>query len=358
VITWIVLRAAGIGAYLMLFGSVAWGLISTTSLFGKKVAKATAVSVHQFLSTVALVLLGVHLGGLLLDRFVPFKPLDFLVPFHNAFRPVAVTFGIVAMYLTVIVLVSSWTKKHLGTKVWRSLHLLATPAWVLSMVHGVFTGTDTVRPWMYWIYASTGAAVLFLLLVRAFTHGVRPQRAALPEGARAKAAQRAGGGFARAAELPVRVAARAGVPESRQAVSPPPELPPAPDTAVPPNPVAVPLETGQFPSRRSTLVAGGGPLERPAAAPTKPAGPLTGASEVVVRLELHLVVDQQGRSRIEAVPAEPVPPPTPPVEPSTRSLSTVKLQEFEPQPAHANGHGGPGGANGSGSNGQKRRPSG
>ena len=30
--TWILLRAAGIGSYLMLFLSIAWGLIATTSV--------------------------------------------------------------------------------------------------------------------------------------------------------------------------------------------------------------------------------------------------------------------------------------------------------------------------------------
>ena len=37
--TWIVLRAAGIGAYLMLFFSVAFGLVATSAPFGKRIAK-------------------------------------------------------------------------------------------------------------------------------------------------------------------------------------------------------------------------------------------------------------------------------------------------------------------------------
>jgi sulfoxide reductase heme-binding subunit YedZ len=186
VTTWIILRAAGIGAYMMLFGSVAWGLIATTSLFGKKVPRATATSVHQFLSMAALVLLGVHIGGLLLDRFLPFHPLDVLVPLHSTFRPVAVALGIAAMYGMVVVLVSSWTKKHVGNAWWRRLHVLAAPAFTMSMLHGIFAGTDTVHPWMLWIYASTGVTVLFLLVLRGLTIGIRPQRAQLPDGVRAR----------------------------------------------------------------------------------------------------------------------------------------------------------------------------
>jgi predicted ferric reductase len=184
VLTWIVLRAAGIGAYLMLFSSVAWGLIATTSLFGKRVAKATAISVHQFISTVALALLATHIGGLLVDSFMPFKPIDVLVPLHTTFKPVAVAFGIGAMYTMLVVLLSSWTRKHIGPTWWRRLHLLTVPTFILAMVHGIFAGTDAVQPWMWWIYLLTAGTVLFLVIVRGLTSAVRPARAEVPVRAR------------------------------------------------------------------------------------------------------------------------------------------------------------------------------
>jgi predicted ferric reductase len=184
VTTWIVLRAAGIGAYVLLFLSVAWGLVGTTSLFGKRVAKATAVTVHQFFSVAALGLLATHVGGLLLDSFMPFRPLDVLVPLHSSFRPLATSFGVLAMYAIVIVLVSSWLRRRVGPVWWRRLHLLAAPAFGFSMVHGIFSGTDSVRPWMWWLYVGTGLTVLFLVVVRGLTADYRPRRHELPVGAR------------------------------------------------------------------------------------------------------------------------------------------------------------------------------
>ncbi len=179
--TWIVLRAAGIGAYLMLFMSVAWGLVSTTALFGKRWSKVSTNQIHQFMSTAGLLLLAVHLGGLMLDSFAPFKLLDLLLPFRNAYRPVAVTFGIVAMYGTVLILGTSWIRKKLSTKFWRVIHLLAVPMFTAAMVHGIFAGTDTARPWMFWTYVGTGALTVFLVLVRGLTAGFRPERAPRPE---------------------------------------------------------------------------------------------------------------------------------------------------------------------------------
>jgi methionine sulfoxide reductase heme-binding subunit len=179
-ITWIVLRAAGVGSYLMLFLSVAWGLIATTSLITKRVSKPTSTLFHQFVSTVAFVLLGVHLAGLLVDQFMPFHPLDLLVPMRASYRPVAGGLGVMAMYFTTIVLASSWFRKRMSTKVWRALHLLAVPAFTLALAHGVFAGTDTARPWMWPIYAVTGIITLFLVIVRGLTHGYRPPRAERP----------------------------------------------------------------------------------------------------------------------------------------------------------------------------------
>jgi methionine sulfoxide reductase heme-binding subunit len=192
--TWIILRAAGIGAYVTLFLAVTWGLVATTSALGKKVSKATSVAIHQFVSTVALVLLAVHVTGVLLDRFVPFGPLDVFVPLHGAFRPAAVAFGIVGMYFVVVVLVSSWFRKRVGTAWWRRLHVLAGPAFTLAMLHGIYAGTDTIRPWMWWMYVATGGIVLFLLIVRALTFGLRPARRAMPAHAR-QTSGRDGRGF-------------------------------------------------------------------------------------------------------------------------------------------------------------------
>jgi sulfoxide reductase heme-binding subunit YedZ len=174
--TWIILRAAGIGAYLTLFLSVAFGLMATSAPFDKRFAKQSAISIHQFLSTVGLVLLGVHIGGLLLDSYMHFDAKEILVPGASTYRPIAVAFGVIAMYAMVVVLVSSWMRRHYSAKLWRRLHLFAVPAFVLSMVHGVFAGADPSRRWMFLIYVTTACIVVFLLILRGLTAGLRPAR--------------------------------------------------------------------------------------------------------------------------------------------------------------------------------------
>jgi predicted ferric reductase len=170
----------------MLFLAVTWGLLGTTGVLGKRVSKATATTVHQYLGAAVLPLLAIHLGGLLVDRFRPFGVVDLVLPLHSTFRPLAVAFGVIAMYALIVVLVSSWMRKRVGAGRWRALHLAATPAFILAMVHGIFAGTDSGQPWLWWTYVFTGCVVLFLLLVRALTVGVRPERRPLPQNAKSR----------------------------------------------------------------------------------------------------------------------------------------------------------------------------
>jgi sulfoxide reductase heme-binding subunit YedZ len=193
VITWNLIRAAGIGAYLMLWASVAWGLVSTTSVFGKKIPKATTIALHQAFSTSGLLLLSAHLLFILRDTFVRFTWLDLFIPFHTTYRPTGVTLGIGAMFVMILgVLSTSWGRKLIGTKWWRRTHSLSVPAFSLALMHGLMTGSDTARTGMFAMYLVTSAAILFLILVRALTAGERPKRTPIPDevAARREAASR------------------------------------------------------------------------------------------------------------------------------------------------------------------------
>lgn len=174
--TWIILRSAGVAAYVALFLSVAWGLISSTSLITKRISKPTSTAFHATVASAGLAFLAIHLIGLFVDRAVPFGAADLLVPMRTTYRPVSVAFGIVAMYGMVIILVSSWVRKRVGTLWWRRLHLLAVPMFTLSLLHGLFAGSDSSRPWMFALYVVTGFITLFLVIVRGLTVGYRPTR--------------------------------------------------------------------------------------------------------------------------------------------------------------------------------------
>ncbi len=175
--TWIILRAAGVAAYVAFFLSVAWGLVSSTSLVTKRISKPTSTAFHATVASAGLAFLAIHMVGLFIDRFVPFGLSDLLIPLRSDYRPISVAFGIVAMYGMALILVSSWVRKRLTTVWWRRVHLLAVPMFTLSLLHGLFAGSDSARPWMFAMYVVTGLVTLFLVIVRALTVGYRPTRA-------------------------------------------------------------------------------------------------------------------------------------------------------------------------------------
>lgn len=162
----------------MLFLSVAGGLAATTAPFGRRVAKTSAAAFHDAAGTAGLLLLAVHLGGLLVSRHVRFDVLDLVVPLRARYRPVALALGIVAMDAAAVVIAASYLRRRIGTRWWRATHLLAVPAFTAALLHGLLAGTDTARPAMWWIYVATGAAVVFLLLVRGLAARAEVRRAA------------------------------------------------------------------------------------------------------------------------------------------------------------------------------------
>jgi sulfoxide reductase heme-binding subunit YedZ len=184
--TWILLRAAGIGAYVALWLAVVWGLIATTGIVKSRISKPSANSFHAFVATTGLVLLIAHLSLLLVDKYMPFAWQDVLIPMRSTFRPYAISAGVLGMYGIVLLLVSSWSRSKLSTRLWRAIHLLSVPAFVMALLHGVFAGTDTQRPWMFILYASTGVITFFLVVVRGLTADYRPPRPAAPAAARSE----------------------------------------------------------------------------------------------------------------------------------------------------------------------------
>ena len=56
--------------------------------------------------------------------------------------------------------------------------MAAVPTFILAMLHGIFAGADTTRRWMFLMYMLTASVVVFLLILRGLTVGLRPARAA------------------------------------------------------------------------------------------------------------------------------------------------------------------------------------
>jgi predicted ferric reductase len=165
-VMWYLTRATAVSAYVALTVLVALGLLRSTARKAGERLSWVVDEVHQFLGTIFGILVGAHLLTLLLDPYISFSLANFIVPIDEPYSPLAVDFGVVALWTVILVLGSSWLRRHLPYRYWRALHYLGFITFGLVTLHGLFAGSDTSMLWMRALYAGSAAAIGFLVLMR------------------------------------------------------------------------------------------------------------------------------------------------------------------------------------------------
>src|SRR3954463_10213627 len=100
---WYIARAGGLVTYVLLTVSVLWGTAVAARAFRRKPGLPWMNAMHEYVGTLTLGFLGVHVLGLLLDHFIGFTLVEVLVPFASSYRPGAVAWGVVGAYLLIAV---------------------------------------------------------------------------------------------------------------------------------------------------------------------------------------------------------------------------------------------------------------
>ncbi len=125
-------HVAGYSAYALMFGTVVWGMLTTSGTVRRSVRRQTIYGTHMVLSIMALSFTAVHAMSHLFKKSNPMSPLRELVPFMSEFH---VTLGVVAFELMVLAAVSVWIQRRLSYHRWHVLHRIAYPAYILVIAH-------------------------------------------------------------------------------------------------------------------------------------------------------------------------------------------------------------------------------
>jgi predicted ferric reductase len=139
---WFVARSSGIVAWALVTLAVAWGLFISTKAVAKATSPAWLLDVHRFVGGLSVVFTAIHLFGLWADSYVTFGWTELFVPMASEWKPGAVAFGIVTMYLLIAVEATSLMMKRLPRRVWRWVHRASLPLYVMATYHGLRAGTD------------------------------------------------------------------------------------------------------------------------------------------------------------------------------------------------------------------------
>ena len=165
-LTWYIARSSGLVDWLLMAASIVWGLVLSTRLIKRRGLPAWLLSLHRYLGNLAMVFLAVHVVALSVDTYVPFGPKELFVPLASTWRPGAVAWGIVSMYLLLAIQLTSWMMKRLPKVWWRRIHHTSAVVFVAATVHGFTAGADGANPVVQWGALVVGALVAFLVLVR------------------------------------------------------------------------------------------------------------------------------------------------------------------------------------------------
>lgn len=96
-------------------------------------------AIHRWTAYAAIALVLAHPTVLLFLHTPRFRLIDVLWPVHSYLQPRLNTVGALALYLLVLVLITSLLRTRIGRPLWRRLHYLVFPAAVLLFVHSIYT---------------------------------------------------------------------------------------------------------------------------------------------------------------------------------------------------------------------------
>ena len=163
---WHLARTAGLVAWALISASVIWGLLLSTRVLGRRPTRPWLLSMHRYLSALAIGATAVHLIALLADSYIQFRIIDVFVPMASSWRPGALAWGIVALYLLLIVEITSLVDDRLPRRVWWTIHITSFALFTFGTIHGLQAGTDASNALVRIVMIVGIAEVTFVLGVR------------------------------------------------------------------------------------------------------------------------------------------------------------------------------------------------
>lgn len=159
-------RAAGFGAYLVLWADMCLGVALSGQVNLPFTARWRVGDLHQFTGFLGLGLLGAHIAVLIGLQQNAFTLPEMFVPFLRPINPAAPVLGITGMYVLLTVALVSRARRFVGIRLWRAVHTLSFVAFVLALVHAIVAGPDGSAFWVRAMYAATVVVLVGLTALR------------------------------------------------------------------------------------------------------------------------------------------------------------------------------------------------
>lgn len=176
---WYISRSAGFVGLALLGMIGILGIITAGKFTPKRGSRFLAPEIHRSLSLLAVVVLAIHVASAVLDKYSHIGFRDIFVPFVSQYRPVWVGLGAAAVDLGIAIMVTSLLRVRMGYKSWKLVHWASYPIFVLSVIHGLGTGSDSAITLGKAIYLIVGGSFILAVLARLMSAKVFGARRAL-----------------------------------------------------------------------------------------------------------------------------------------------------------------------------------
>jgi methionine sulfoxide reductase heme-binding subunit len=130
-------------------GLVAVGLLAANLLLGLLMAAGynparhwphraiKLFRLHNWTGYIALAAASVHPAILLFSSSPRFRLIDLLLPVWSPVQPFSNVLGAIALYIVIVVVVTSYFRRPLGRHLWRTIHYSTYAAAIIFFVHGL-----------------------------------------------------------------------------------------------------------------------------------------------------------------------------------------------------------------------------
>jgi methionine sulfoxide reductase heme-binding subunit len=163
---WLVSRASGIVALVLISLSVVIGLAMAAKVLRRPSLKRAGARLHEHMALTGLAAIGVHGLALLGDNWLKPGWRGITVPFALSYRPGFTGIGIIAGYLAVLLGPSFYLRRQIGARRWRALHRATVLVWLLSAIHALGAGSDGASLWLRAVVVAPLAPIVYLMVVR------------------------------------------------------------------------------------------------------------------------------------------------------------------------------------------------
>ena len=164
---WYLTRSSAFMSYIMLWLSMALGLVITNRMARVWPGGPTVIDLHEHTSLLGLGFGALHALVLVADRYIGYSLAQIVIPFANTeYRPLWVGLGQIGFYLSLLVTLTFYARRWFRPRTWRVIHYLSFLSFVMVLAHGIWSGTDSGAAWAQWLYLASGISLIVLTVYR------------------------------------------------------------------------------------------------------------------------------------------------------------------------------------------------